>query len=142
VTVNVTPSITAQSAAICSGSAFSFSPSNGAGNIVPNGTTYTWSAPTVSGITGTASGSSASPITNTLVNTTNASINVNYTVTPSTVSPPTIGTSYNGGVIAYIFQPSDFGYTPGKVLIMYPSYLVSGGICGNPFTMSSPTAVT
>ena len=50
VTVNPTPTVTAQAATICSGAAFSVAPINGSGNIVPTGTTYSWSAPVIAGI--------------------------------------------------------------------------------------------
>lgn len=85
-TINQTPSITSQSQTICSSNSFNLTPANGAGNILPIGTTYSWSAPTVSGITGTASGTSAGSITGSLTNTTNLAINVSYTVTPTSGS--------------------------------------------------------
>ena len=93
VTVNPKPNVIAQTATICSAGSFSITPTNGTGNIVPTGTTYSWSAPTVSGITGTASGSSAATITGSLTNTTNSAINVGYTVTPTSGS--CIGNSFN-----------------------------------------------
>jgi gliding motility-associated-like protein len=83
VTVNPTPVITNKSATICSGATFTTSPTTGSGNIVPTGTTYSWSAPVVTGITGTLSGTGAANISGTLVNTTNAFINVVYVVTPT-----------------------------------------------------------
>ena len=86
VTVNPTPSISAMTATICSGGAFSVTPVNGTNGTVPTGTTYSWSAPSVTGITGTASGSAATSISGTLTNTTNAPVNVVYTITPSTPS--------------------------------------------------------
>jgi gliding motility-associated-like protein len=87
-TVNVdpTPSITTQTATICSGSTFTVTPTNGSGNIVPVGTTYSWLAPTVTGITGTTSGSNSTSISDNLINTTNAAITVTYTVTPTSGS--------------------------------------------------------
>jgi hypothetical protein len=74
--------------AICSAGSTSTTPSNGGGinssDIVPTGTTYTWSAPTVTGVTGMSSGTAASSFTSgTLVNSTNAAITVVYTVTPT-----------------------------------------------------------
>jgi hypothetical protein len=68
---------------VCSGSAFTVTPVNGTDGVVPAGTTYTWSAPSVAGITGAASGTNASSISGTLTNTTNAPINVTYAVTPT-----------------------------------------------------------
>jgi hypothetical protein len=91
VTVNPTPSIGDVTQTICSAGSFTVTPTNTNtnanspfdGDLVPANTTYSWSAPTVSGITGLASGSSANSISGTLTNTTNAAIDVTYTVTPT-----------------------------------------------------------
>jgi gliding motility-associated-like protein len=86
VTVNPKPSINAQTTSSCSGAGFSFAPANGSGNIVPTNTTYTWTAPTVTGgVTGGASGS-GSAITGTLTNPTNQPQTATYTVTPTSGS--------------------------------------------------------
>ena len=62
---------------ICSGNSFSIVPTG----TIPDGTTYTWSAPSVSGISGTASGSGSSTVNGTLINTSNHKIDVVYNVT-------------------------------------------------------------
>ncbi|MFM8596585.1 MAG: PKD-like domain-containing protein, partial [Flavobacteriales bacterium] len=93
VTVNPTPSVTAQTATICSGNAFSVTPANGTGNIVPTGTTYSWSLPTAAGITGLASGTAQTSIGATLTNSTAAPVNVTYSVTPT--SGTCSGTAFN-----------------------------------------------
>jgi len=89
VPVNPKPAINNNTlATICSGGTFTFTPANGTDGIVPTGTTYTWAAPTVAGITGTAAGVSSASIGGTLTNTTNAPINVVYSVTPTSGSCP------------------------------------------------------
>ena len=65
------------SAEICSGSSFVITPTG----TIPVGTTYSWSAPSVSGISGTANGSGASNISGTLTNSTYGDIDVVYNVT-------------------------------------------------------------
>ena len=94
VTVNPKPTISNTASTICSGGTFTYAPVNGASVIVPAGTTYSWSAPSVSGITGTASGSGAASITGTLTNTTNSTINVAYTVTPISPSGTCSGNTF------------------------------------------------
>jgi gliding motility-associated-like protein len=71
-------------APICSGQ--SFPPvvlTDGVGgDVVPSGTTYSWNAPVVAGITGTATGTAAGVISGTLTNIYNYPIVVTYVVTP------------------------------------------------------------
>ncbi|MCE2685925.1 MAG: gliding motility-associated C-terminal domain-containing protein [Cryomorphaceae bacterium] len=94
VTVNPTPTVTAQAATICSGNVFSVAPLNGSGNIVPTGTTYSWSAPAaITGISGLAAGTAQTTIGGTLTNSTAAPINVTYVVTPTSGS--CVGASFN-----------------------------------------------
>lgn len=83
-TVNPTPLVHARSVAICSGTGFSEIPSNGTngGDLIPTGTLYNWSAPTVTGINGLLAGVNQASISGTLTNTTNAPISVVYVVSP------------------------------------------------------------
>ena len=84
VTVTVAPKPYVQNAttSVCSTSSFSFSPTNGSGNIVPSGTLYSWGIPTVTGgITGATSGSNQSSVVQTLTNQTNIAQTATYTIT-------------------------------------------------------------
>ena len=100
-TVNVTvkpkPSVTSQSETICSGINFTNLPTNGNGNIIPAGTTFTWNTTPTSNPIGAVSGGSAQTTPQTLVrqlltNNTNAPGTLTYTVTPSANNCP--GSSY------------------------------------------------
>ncbi|WP_293892208.1 PKD domain-containing protein [Flavobacterium sp.] len=87
VIVNDNPVISSTASTICSATTFTVTPANGGGNIVPSGTTYTWSNPIISP-TATVTGASAQPtaqpnISQTLVNTTTSPSTVTYTVTPA-----------------------------------------------------------
>ncbi|HOY31141.1 MAG TPA: gliding motility-associated C-terminal domain-containing protein [Bacteroidales bacterium] len=86
VTVNPLPAVTNMSATICSGGTFNLSPVNGVNGVVPSGTVYNWTAPVVTGITGATAGTNAASVSGTLTNTTNAPVNVTYTVGPHTAS--------------------------------------------------------
>ncbi len=82
--VNPAPAISDYSTSICSGNAVSYTPPNGSGNIIPTGTTYTWSAPVVAGVTGTISGTDQSSFNSgALVNSTANPIDVVYTIFPT-----------------------------------------------------------
>jgi hypothetical protein len=82
--------------AICSGSSASLSTFSQT-DVTPTSTTYSWSAPTVEGITNETSGTNASSFsTGNLTNTTNAPITVTYSVTPK--SGACIGQSFDVSV--------------------------------------------
>ena len=87
VKVNPVPQINNKIDTICSGSAFNFTPvNNQLNNIIPNGTKYTWTAPTES-LPGILSGMSAqanlqAAISQTINNSNNRSGQLIYTVTP------------------------------------------------------------
>ncbi|NBR14297.1 MAG: hypothetical protein EBU01_06905, partial [Crocinitomicaceae bacterium] len=93
VTVNPRPIVTNRTATICSGGTFTVTPTTGGGNTIPTGTTYSWSAPSVVGISGTAAGTNQASISGTPSNTTNAAINIVYVVTPTSGSCS--GTPFN-----------------------------------------------
>jgi hypothetical protein len=78
--INITPEI-------CSGATFSISPTNGAGNIVPAGTTYSWGAPAVTGgLTGGSAQTGQATISQTLTNPTNLPQTATYNITANSGS--------------------------------------------------------
>jgi PKD repeat protein len=86
ITVNLFAIIASESDTICSSNAFSIIPTDGNGNMVPTGTTYTWLIPTVTPA-GSLTGFSAqalpqTEISQTLVNTTTNPVTITYAVTP------------------------------------------------------------
>ena len=84
VTINPKPTIQNSTLDTCSEEGFTFTPTNGSGAIVPNNTTYSWSAPLVTGgITGGTSGTASTDINGLLTNPTNINQTATYTVTPS-----------------------------------------------------------
>ncbi|MCA6468299.1 MAG: hypothetical protein IM552_09890, partial [Chitinophagaceae bacterium] len=79
--------ISSFSGVTCTGVAFSVTPSNGGSNILPPGTTYTWTSPAGTGFTGGAAQSTASPvITGSLSHTSASVVTAVYTITPETAS--------------------------------------------------------
>ncbi|MFO0450518.1 MAG: beta strand repeat-containing protein, partial [Pseudomonadota bacterium] len=85
VTVNPRVSISSMTAVICTGSGFTVTPTNGTNGIVPDGTTYTWNPPIVTGgMIGGQSGTTAVNITNAaLTNPTSSTQYATYTITPN-----------------------------------------------------------
>ncbi|MFO0452443.1 MAG: PKD-like domain-containing protein, partial [Pseudomonadota bacterium] len=88
VTLNPTPEVTAMTTVTCSGVPFVVTPNNGANGIVPIATRYTWGEP---GFTGTVTGGASATenittIFGNLLNRTNETQTVTYTVTPSTAA--------------------------------------------------------
>jgi len=93
------PIVGLKQATICSGQSFGpiLLTDGVGGDVIPNGTTYSWNAPIVAGITGTATGTAAGTISGTLNNTTNFPITVIYVVTP--FANPQAGDPFNVSVI-------------------------------------------
>lgn len=124
-TVNPAPNIPAQNTSICSGSLFTINPVNNIpSSIVPNGTTYTWSTPLVTGgVTGSSANSNQTTISQTLSNPTSVSQNVTYTITPTSgANGACVGPNFTATVVV---QPKPF--VPAQ----------TATVCsGNPFTIN------
>ncbi|MFN4976101.1 MAG: PKD-like domain-containing protein, partial [Bacteroidota bacterium] len=87
VTLHPIADIRAMSVITCSGVPFRITPTDGQNGIVPIGTKYRWSAPTVpAAIEGGAAASDQSDINGLLRNTSNAQLTATYYVTPTSVN--------------------------------------------------------
>jgi gliding motility-associated-like protein len=84
ISVNPIPIIADKTIEICSGNTFVITPTNDQPNeIVPGGTTYSWSTPLVTGgMTGGFAQNNALSISGTLINPTNIPQTATYTITP------------------------------------------------------------
>ena len=96
VTINPKASITVADLNICSGTQFTFTPTDGTnGNIIPANTTYAWTTPSVTGgITGGAAASGQTSFSGTLTNPTNTQKLATYTVTPTSPVGPCNGDNF------------------------------------------------
>ncbi|WP_439554335.1 PKD domain-containing protein [Flavobacterium macrobrachii] len=96
VIINQNPIIGPETATICSTTSFSITPTTAGGNIIPTGTTYTWSTPTVNPVgaitNATAETNPQTTISQNLINTSTNPATVTYTVTPK--SGTCIGTNF------------------------------------------------
>lgn len=100
VTIEPTPFVNNIAVATCSGAPLVITPSNGGGNIVPAGTTYSWTAPVVTGgLTGGSAGADQADINQTLVNPTNTTQTATYIVTAT--SGTCTGTTFTVAVTVY-----------------------------------------
>jgi len=118
--------IPAQTVIACDDTAFTVTPVNGvpnAGTIVPASTTYSWSAPIVTGgMTGGTAGSGQATISGTLNNPTNVNQTATYTVTPTSgTSPSCAGADFTVTVTvkpsAYLQNITSSVCTDGTVTI-------------------------
>src|SRR5690606_8282789 len=95
ITVSVTPNpqIADVTQVICSTDTFTFTPANTLPDVVPTGTTYTWSAAAPAGVTGASNQTTPqTSISQTLTNTTSSALDVVYTVTASVGTAPNVCT--------------------------------------------------
>jgi gliding motility-associated-like protein len=144
VIVNEIPVISSAEITIYSEETFTFDPNLVLGNTVPNGTKYTWSAPTFNptgAIIGASSATSPQDqISQTLKNTGKTPIKVTYTITPATtkctgssfILEVTVNPSLNSN--ATIVNNNCFESNDGSI-----STNIDGGIpfsTGNPYIIS------
>jgi gliding motility-associated-like protein len=125
---------------ICSSTTFTVSPSTTSGNIIPPGTTYTWTAPTINPA-GSITGASLetvpqTSISQTLVNTTTSPATATYTVIPTSgicagnsfTVTVTVNPSINPNVV--VTNNTCFGVNTASITTN-----ITGGI---PFSSGSP----
>ena len=144
VTVNQNPFVAPKSVTICSGTSFTVLPSNLSGDVVPFGTTYTWTAPSVSPagiiVGATAQIVPQTSISQTLVNNSTNLATATYVVTP--LSGSCVGPDFN---VIVTVKPaikiddisrniSCLGANDGSIQIN-----ISGGI---PFTVGQPYTIS
>ncbi|WP_460191316.1 PKD domain-containing protein, partial [Urechidicola sp. KH5] len=86
VDVNQTPDVPNYNDDICSGLTYNLDFTTIPGAIIPAGTTFSWSAPSIvpaGSVTGTTDGVAETSLSQTLTNTTNLPATVTYTITPT-----------------------------------------------------------
>ncbi|WEK18363.1 MAG: gliding motility-associated C-terminal domain-containing protein [Candidatus Pedobacter colombiensis] len=134
VTVNPTPTVTsAASADICNNTAQNYTITSDV-----NGTTFIWSRATVTGISNTAvNAQNGDMITETLMNTTSAPINVVYEITPS-------ANGCSGPIFTYTLtvNPTSTVTSATSANICNntaQNYTITSDVSGTTFTWSRPT---
>ncbi|WP_458294223.1 GEVED domain-containing protein [Flavobacterium poyangense] len=143
----------------CSATAFTVTPTNGTNGTIPGGTTFTWSAPTIT-TPGALTGGTASTgtpngnITGTLTNTTSIAQTATYSVTPTTagcvgipfnlvvtVAPATVAGSVGGGTTVCTGTNSTVLTLSGHTgsIIRWESSLDNFATAGTPFVNTATT---
>jgi len=141
VTVNPTPVIFNRTAAICSGTAFSITPANGAPaatTIVPLNTTYSWPAPVVTGgITGGSAAAGQTSISQTLTNPSTSPATATYTVTPTSGAAGTcVGATFQVVVTVNPIPALSSSLTPPGICTGSFSYHPTSFTAGATFSWS------
>ncbi|MFN7015348.1 MAG: PKD-like domain-containing protein, partial [Bacteroidia bacterium] len=130
VIINPNPVIAAENVTICSSTTFTVTPTNANGNVVPVGTTYVWSTPSISPL-GSVIGATAesipqNQISQTLINTTTSPATVTYTVTPT--SGVCVGNNFT---VTVVVNPA-----------INPNVVVNNNLCFGVNTASITTNIT
>jgi gliding motility-associated-like protein len=139
--------------AICSGQSFVVSlTDNVGGDVIPSGTTYSWPAPIVAGITGTATGTAVGTISGTLNNLTNYPIVVSYSVipyaNPQAGDPFTVSITVNPLPISSIVVTENSGLQTNDNIICsssiatFTSVPVVGQLTDYEYTWTVPVSAT
>ena len=141
VTLDPTPAITAKTTTVCGGTLFTVTPVNNINDIVPAGTTYSWSLPSGLGFSGGASGTDETDIYGTLMNTGNVTATATYTVTPKagscTGSPFTVTVTINPTPVINTIPTSVCG---GTAFTVTPANITNGIVpAGTNYTWTIPT---
>ncbi len=132
VTVNPMPFINNLSPSICSEQNLIITPTNGGGNIIPAGTTYTWSAPVVTGgMTGGSGGINQSSFNVTLTNPTNTVQTASYNVTAT-----------SGSCVGSVFTIAVNVNPKPNVAADITTQTICSGTAMSPITMSNPNGVS
>lgn len=144
ITINNTPIIKDKNNLMCSGSTFIIDPTRFINDIVPTGTTYTWSNPIISPSGSITGGSSQnipqSLVSQTLTNTTTSPGTATYTVTPTTGT--CTGNSFkvtmtvNPAIIVTFIQTNSSCYTSNSGAL---DITVSKGL---PFSTGDPYKIS
>lgn len=147
ISVNPFPVIAAETETICSNTSFSITPLTGNGNLIPAGTTYTWTLPTVvpagavSGFSGVSIAQTV--ISQNLVNNTTNPATVTYTVTPTSGvcagAPFTVTITVNPAIDPNIMVVNNdcFGSNNASITTN-----ISGGIPPYSITWNGPAGFT
>lgn len=140
VTINQYPVIASETTVICSSTSFTVTPATTSGNIIPSGTTYTWTTPIInppSSVTGgVAETTPQTTISQTLINLTTSPATVTYTVTPTSGScagatftvTVTVNPAINPNIV--VTNNACFGVNTASITTN-----ITGGI---PFSSGSP----
>ncbi|MFV5700884.1 PKD domain-containing protein [Flavobacterium sp. XS2P12] len=144
VKINQNPVIANKSAVLCSGTAFTIIPDNSSGDIVPVGTTYTWTTPVINPSNAVNGAFSVTipqnNISQTLINTTTSPATVTYTVIST--SGTCVGTNFT---IVVTVNPS---ISPNSIITNSTCFGINNGSIqtnltgGIPFSTGAPYVVS